>query len=373
MHYLALVLLILSLLLGSSFTSPLEAFDLSAVSAILLDYHSGQILYSHMAHVRRPPASTTKVMTAILALELGHLSDTVIVSRRAAMTTGSSIYLEEEEELTLEELIWGLLLNSGNDAAVAIAEHIGGSVESFVELMNRKAFSLGAMNTTFKNPHGLPKEGHLTTAYDLAIMTHYALKNVLFSHMVSTEVYHIPWPGHTWDRYLRNSNRLLATYPLADGVKTGWTKGAGRCLISSASKDHRRLISVVLNSPMMYEDSTTLLEYGFREYETLELVKTGEVFTGLKTPCGDYRVTLYTGRNFYYTFPISNTYTVSRSIYWREELLYPLVLSQPVAWLTLSIDGEVKGRIPLLLGEMKETPSLWRRIWEKFLEIVSLS
>lgn len=357
--------LLLFLLFGSLLPNSLMALDLSAVSAILLDYHSHQILYSHKAHIRRPPASTTKVMTAILALELGHLSDRVTASPRAATTEGSSIYLEEGEELTLEDLIWGLLLNSGNDAAVAIAEHIGGSVERFAELMNRKAYSLGALNSTFKNPHGLPDEGHLTTAYDLALITCYALGNPLFSHIVSAEIGRIPWPGQTWDRYLHNSNRLLAIYPLADGVKTGWTRAAGRCLISSATKGHRRLISVTLNSPTMYEDSIALLEYGFREFETLEIVKGGEMFTGLEIPFSQRQVILYTGNNLYYTFSVSNEYRMRRSIHWREDLLYPLVEGQPVAWLAVSIEGETIGRIPLLLGEMIEKPPLWRRIWKK--------
>lgn len=365
------ILLSLTLLSMSILPISINALEITAASAILMDLQSNQILYAHHAHTRRPPASTTKVMTAILALELGQLSERVTVSKEAAATGGSSIYLEEGEVLTLEEMLWGLLLNSGNDAAVAIAEHIGGSVERFAKMMNMKAFSLGAVNTTFKNPHGLPQEGHLSTAYDLALMTRYALEKDLFSQMVGTREYRIPWPGQEWERSLHNSNKLLSTYPHADGVKTGWTIAAGRCLISSASRGQRRLISVTLNSPEMYRDSITLLEHGFRDYTTVKMVEKGETFTGIEVPgFTTHGVALYAGSTLYHTFPREASYTIGRSIQWREGLSFPLVKGQPVAWLYLTKDGEFLIRTPLLLNE-EVNPPFWWRLWQRLRGVFS--
>lgn len=342
----------------------LLALDLTASSVVLMDYHSREVLYSKGAHVRRPPASTTKVMTAILALELGDLSQGVMASPQASSTGGSSIYLEEGEVLTLEELIWGLLLNSGNDAAVAIAEHIGGSVEGFAYMMNMKAFSLGAINTSFLNPHGLPQEGHLTTAFDLALITRYAMENPIFSHMVGTREHRIPLMDQEQDRYLHNSNGLLSHYPYADGVKTGWTSAAGRCLIASAKKGDRRLISVTLNSPEMYQDNIALLEYGFRNFQTIELVKKGEFITGIQIPnYPGLMVTLITGSHLFHSFLVGDHYSIKKSIVWRDDLQLPLVQGQPVAWLQIFKDEKPLGRIPLLLSTPIETPPFWKRIW----------
>lgn len=366
-----LSLFLVALLMWMFFPAPGWALDLSCASAVLFDGVSLQILYSENAHERRPPASTTKVVTALLALKRGHLSDEVEISAQAAATGGSSIYLEKGESLTLEELLWGLLLQSGNDAAVAIAEHIAGSVEAFAEEMNQLANTLGALNSSFKNPHGLPQEGHLSTAYDLARITLYALEHPLFCAMVETENHHISWPQEKGDRFLTNSNRLLSLYPLADGVKTGWTQAAGRCLISSATKGERRLIAVTLDSPNLYQDAITLLEYGFNHTSTQRLIARGEHLSGVMLP--DYpwqEVALVTGANLYHTFSQGRSYSMKQVIRWRKDLTLPLDKNQPVAWLEIFISGEVQGKVPLLVGEEVKKPPFWRVLWERIRQLI---
>ncbi|CEP66821.1 Peptidase S11, D-alanyl-D-alanine carboxypeptidase A [Moorella glycerini] len=246
---------------------------LTAPAVVLMEAGTGQVLYEHGAREERPPASTTKIMTAILALELGRLDTPVKVSKYAATTPGASIYLTTGEVVKLGDLVKGALLNSGNDATVAIAESLAGTEEDFAWLMNRKARQLGANHTHFKNPHGLPDPGHYTTAYDLALMTRYALGNPVFRRLVATQEDQIPAPDGV--RYLYNTNRLLGSYPGADGVKTGTTNAAGQCLVASATRGGRQLIAVVLGSSDRYADARALLDYGFNGFYT-ETARAGE-------------------------------------------------------------------------------------------------
>lgn len=243
-------------------------------AGLVMDVLTGKVLYEKNAHSPFEPASTTKIMTAILALEKGNLSDIVVTSEEPPRVDGSRIYLEEGEKLTLEQMLYGMMLNSGNDAAVAIAEHIGGDIESFVKMMNAKAREIGAYHTTFVNPSGLPDEGHLTTAYDLALISRYALLNLpKFRKIVSTKTLEIPWQAEEWDRQLINLNKLLWNYEGADGVKTGYTSTAGRTLVASATRDGWQLISVVLKSDAnIWSDSMALLDYGFENFEIKNLV-----------------------------------------------------------------------------------------------------
>ncbi|MBC7325053.1 MAG: D-alanyl-D-alanine carboxypeptidase, partial [Moorella sp. (in: Bacteria)] len=214
-----------------------------------------------------------KILTAILALELGRLDAPVKVSKYAATTPGASIYLTPGEVLPLGDLIKGALINSGNDASVAIAESLAGTEEDFAWLMNRKARQLGAYQTHFRNPHGLPDPGHYTTAYDLAVITRYALNNPTFRRIVATREDQMAGPDGL--RYLYNTNRLLGTYPGADGVKTGTTDAAGQCLVASATREGRQLIAVVLGSDDRYRDTRALLDYGFENFYT-ENARAGE-------------------------------------------------------------------------------------------------
>jgi serine-type D-Ala-D-Ala carboxypeptidase (penicillin-binding protein 5/6) len=248
--------------------------SVSADAAIIMDVTTGEVLFEKNARKLRAPASTTKILTAIVALEKGNLQDMVTVSRHAAYTKGSSVHLSPDEKLSLDDLLVGLMLRSGNDSAVAIAEHIAETEQKFAELSNARAKELGAKNTTFRNPHGLSTPGHLTTAYDLAILARYALINLpRFAEIVSTREDTIDWDGRSYDRQLRNTNKLLWMFEGADGVKTGTTKEAGQCLVSSATRDGQQLIAVVLHSGNRWNDSVRLLQYGFDNFTLLHFAE----------------------------------------------------------------------------------------------------
>jgi D-alanyl-D-alanine carboxypeptidase (penicillin-binding protein 5/6) len=248
-----------------------------ARGAVLMDAATKRVLYEKNPHVRVPMASTTKIMAAIVAMELGNLSDVVTVPRQAVGIEGSSIYLGKGEKLTLEELLYGLMLRSGNDAAVAIAQHIGGTVENFVELMNRKAFQIGARNTHFVNPHGLHDDMHYTTAYDLALISAYGMNNPVFRTIVSTKVRKIPWEGREYDRILTNKNAMLWEYEGANGIKTGYTKISRRCLASAALRGNMQLVCIVLDCQPWFEDSAALLNYGFEHFNPYTVLNKGQI------------------------------------------------------------------------------------------------
>lgn len=262
---------------------------INAQGAILLDAKTGQVIFGKNMHTRYAPASTTKIMTAILAIESGRLNDTVKISIHAASTPGSSMHLYAGQILTLRELVTGLLLRSGNDAAVAIAEYLAGSVDSFADIMNQKAEIIGAHNTHFVNPHGLSRPGHYSTAFDLAWIARYALKNPVFAEIVNTKETTIEWQdrrGHGQDRNLRNTNKLLWMLEEADGVKTGTTNAAGPCLVSSATKGNHKLVAVVLHDHNRWNDSMQLLRYGFDAYELFEYAEEGEVMSSIPVEDG---------------------------------------------------------------------------------------
>ena len=240
--------------------------ETSAKAACILDMQTGRVLFEHNMHARLPMASTTKVMTALLAIERGGAQETVVCSENAFGVSGTSIYLQQGETLTLEQMLLGLMLSSGNDAAVAIAEHIGGSVEAFAQMMNARAREIGAVNTHFVNPHGLPDENHYTTAYDLALITREAMANDTFRRLVSTRRASIPWAGRTYDRQLTNKNRLLSDYPGATGVKTGFTSKAGRCLAFGASRDGLELVGALLFCSDWFDEAARLMDSCYAAY-----------------------------------------------------------------------------------------------------------
>ena len=260
----AVFLVVLAFASGSARAEKIAGVHSSASS--LVEVESQRVLYSENGDKKLPMASTTKIMTALVAIEKGNLSDTVTITKEASGVEGSSIYLEVGETLTLEELLYGLMLHSGNDAAVAIAIHVGGSVSSFCEMMNQKARELGAHNTNFVNPHGLPASNHYTTANDLALIAAAAMRNEQFRNIVGTTSKTIPHDGRSWDRALNNKNKLLYSYNGANGIKTGYTKAAGRCLVGSACRDGMQLVSVVLNCSDIYNDTAAILDYGFANF-----------------------------------------------------------------------------------------------------------
>ena len=246
----------------------------SAESAIVIEASGGNVIFEKDADTRRPMASTTKIMTALVALEAGDTSREVTVPSGAVGIEGSSVYLETGDRLSLDDLVWALMLESANDAAAAIAINVAGSVDAFAELMNAKAKEIGLENTHFTNPHGLDNEEHYTTARDLAKLAAHALSNQKFREIVSTYRHNITVGDET--RYLLNHNQMLRLYDGAIGVKTGYTKRSGRCLVSAAERNGVTLVAVTLNAPDDWRDHTAMLDFGFTKYESRELIRPGE-------------------------------------------------------------------------------------------------
>ena len=248
-----------------------EVSAVSAQRAIVLDAATGRVLYERNMDEQALVASTTKIMTALIICEQTNVLDRMQIPKEAVGIEGSSMYLREGEVLTIQELLYGLMLSSGNDAAVALAIYCGGTVEGFVELMNDKAHMLGLQNTHFENPNGLDSPGHYSTARDLAMLAAYAMENPVFYKTVSAKTVTVG------ERYLRNHNKLLWQVEGADGVKTGYTKAAGRTLVSSATREGRRLICVTLNDPDDWRDHAALLTEGFSRYSVQAVVRKGDV------------------------------------------------------------------------------------------------
>lgn len=260
------------------FPYSVQAISTSATSSILMDMDSGRIIYENNSHEVRSVASISKIMTAILAIESKKLDKTVKVSDVVLEAYGSGIYIKPGEKLTLQDLVYGLMLRSGNDAALMIAEYVSGSVPKFVEKMNQKAQEIGMKQTTFHNPSGLDEEdevGNFSTAYDMAILTSYAMKNKTYQKIVGTKKYTLKTNKNTYVWY--NKNKLLTNYENTTGGKTGFTKKARRTLVSTASKDQLNFVVVTLNDGNDFQDHENLHEYGFTYYKKYRLLKKGTV------------------------------------------------------------------------------------------------
>ncbi len=271
---LSVVLLLSALPIAGGAENDVAPPSVAAQSAVLIEAESGEVVWSKNMHAVLPMASTTKTMTALVALELASPDTVITVDAAAVGVEGSSVYLCEGEQLTLEELLYALMLESANDAAVAIAIGLSGSVEAFADEMNRKVAEMGLLSTHFVNPHGLDDDAHFTSAYELALIAREALKNDLLREIVSTRRKTIPHASADSTRLLVNHNKLLRTYEDCIGVKTGFTKHSGRCLISAAERDGVRLIAVTLNDPDDWKDHTALLDYGFTQYRSVTLTET---------------------------------------------------------------------------------------------------
>lgn len=275
---LSIIFLAVSLLIVNFPQKSEASVSVSASSAVLMDQESGRVLFEKGAHEKKRIASITKIMTAILAIESGKLEDMVKVSLNATKTEGSSVYLKPNEKIKLEDLVYGLMLRSGNDTAVTIAEFVGGSLDGFVYLMNQKAQEIGMANTHFANPHGLDNfENHYSSAYDMALLTRYAMQNETYQLISGTKIHKAPNPDEKWDRVWRNKNRMLTKYKYSTGGKTGYTKRAKRTLVSTATKGDMNLIAVTLNAPNDWNDHISMFEYGFDHYDLVEIVQKGNI------------------------------------------------------------------------------------------------
>ena len=246
-------------------------------SEIVIERTTNRVLYAKNEHEKKYMASTTKILTAVVVILHCNMSDIVTVSKDTTNIEGSSIYLEEGEKLTVLDLLYGLMLRSGNDCAETLAKHCCGSIDKFAALMNETEKSIGANNSNFVNPHGLHDENHYTTAYDLALISSEAMKNDTFRKIVSTKYIKIPFTTKNTNRYLSNKNKMLSEFEGSNGIKTGYTKKAGRCLVSSCYRDDMELICVVLNCPPMFEQSKNLLSDCFSKYKIFKLVESDEI------------------------------------------------------------------------------------------------
>ncbi len=320
---------------------------LTAEAAVLLEARTGQVLFDKNAGQKRPPASTTKIMTALLALEGGDLRQVVTVSPEAASVGEASLDLRAGEKLTLEELVFGAMLESGNDACVAIAEHLAGTESNFVLLMNQKAKMIGAQNTSFKNTNGLPADGHYTTARDLALITQYALRNPVFQNIVSTKNRIIGSKDST--RYLNNTNRLLWSYDWTNGVKTGTTQEAGNCLVASATRNGRQLVSVVFHSDNRWGDSIKLLDYGFNCFDFKEVVKEGEILGSISVEEGtEQNIEAVAQSAVELTIPRGSAGLLEREIIIEKNLIAPVCKSQQVGQVNILLNGSFAGSVNLV-------------------------
>lgn len=327
-----------------------RANGISAQSFCVMDGCTGRVLYEGNSRERRGMASTTKIMTALVALENGNLDDVATVSYKASRTEGSSLYLKQGEKMTVEDLVYGLMLQSGNDAAVVLAEHIAGSVEEFAALMNEKAQEIGALDTAFQNPNGLDADGHYTTAYDLALITRRALKNETFANIVSTKSHKIKVIGGDGRTiYLTNHNKLLNSLEGCDGVKTGFTKKIGRCLVSSASRDGWQAICVTLNAPNDWKDHTALIEQAFSEYRPQKVLSQRQFVKTVQVEKGEEdTVRLLAKEDFYLPGKAGEVFDLELDYQVSEKLTAPVGFEQEAGSVQIKYKGELLGSVALI-------------------------
>ncbi len=304
--FLSFLLIICSMLsfglIKNSNTNNLYAENICK-SSVVIEKNSKRVLFEHNKDEKLANASTTKIMTALITLEnCKNIQENVKVDDRAIGIEGTSIYLRKGETLTVEELLYGLMLSSGNDASLALAYYIGkGNLQTFVDLMNKKAEDLSLKNTHFDNPHGLDSETHYTSAYDLAIITSEAMQNETFRTIVSTKIKKISGNSEVEHRFLRNKQKLLKTLEGCTGVKSGFTDNAGRCLVTSCLRDDMEVICVVLNCPNMFEESSRLIELAFKEYQQETILQPYNYISNITVNNGNIEnVKVYSMKGFKY-------------------------------------------------------------------------
>ena len=347
-------------LLAAALFLPISAQAISAQKAILWDAGADRALYEKDADSRSLIASTTKIMTALIVCEQCNVLDRMRIPREAVGIEGSSMYLREGEVLTVQELLYGLMLRSGNDAAVALAIYCGGTVEGFVQLMNDKAHRLGLSGTHFANPNGLDHPEHYSTARDLAMLAEYAMENPIFAQTVSTKQVRIG------DRLLTNHNKLLWRVEGADGVKTGFTKAAGRILVSTAMREGRRLVCVTINDGNDWVDHAALLEEGFSRYTLQKILSEGDAVGSVEVLGGrQNRVRLLADQDIFY--PLAEGEQVSILVSGPGFAYAPVVEGEKAGAAYLCIGDAVVMKIPMVyeetveLEETKKVP-FWKRL-----------
>lgn len=322
-------------------------------AAIIFDRISGSVLFGKNENEVRKMASTTKIMTAIIVIENSNLDDVVTVSSKAAGTGGSRLGLHTNDKITVKDLLYGLLLCSGNDSAVALAEHVGGDIAGFSDLMNKKCTELNLSSSHFVTPHGLDDDNHYTTAYELALIANYALKNNTFCNIVGSKTYTVTI--NNIPKSLSNTNELLGNLNGVYGVKTGFTNGANRCLVTSIKRGNMDLISVVLGADTKKDrtnDSVKIIEYAFNNFEYINIKeKINSEFENWKLcNCASLNVKKGVSNNLditlddipYEYFPVNknNENKFNIYIYCNYYFEAPLMANSIIGYLTVSIDNE---------------------------------
>ncbi len=343
--------------------------------AVLIDAATGKVLYEKNAHKQLYPASCTKILTGILALENLELDSPAVIDAEASFTEGSRVFLLEGEEITVEEVLYALFLESANDAAICLAKMISGTVEDFAVLMNAKAKEIGALNSNFVNPNGLTNEEHVTTAYDLAMIAKYAMQNPKFREFVSTYQYTIPATNLQEARYLYNTNRLLydtthtvtvngevreCKYEGITGIKTGYTNAAGNCLVAGAVRDGVELIAVTLHSNYpegaenaaprsQYADCISMLDWGFEHYKTVQVTSAGDLAGAFTVLNGDAeKISVKMNETVWATVPAqSGEALIKKEVDIPLEIEAPITEGQKIGTMTIYVGNEVLGTYDL--------------------------
>ena len=350
-------------MLAAAVLLPVKADAVSAKRAYVLDAVSGRVLFERNPNERSLIASTTKIMTALIVCEQCNVLDRMRIPKEAVGIEGSSMYLREGEVLTLQELLYGLMLSSGNDAAVALAIYCGGTVEGFAELMNDKARNLGLTGTHFENPNGLDSPGHYSTARDLAVLAAYAMENPIFAKTVSTKSLKVG------QRYLTNHNKLLWQVEGADGVKTGFTKAAGRILVSSARRQGRRILAVTIDDPCDWADHAALLENGFSRYSVQTVVAQGQPVDTVEVVGGENTcVQLLAAEDFSYALAPEERPQIAVG---GPGFVYaPAVEGAEAGFAYVLIEGNAVGKVSLVYGQTieqskTEEKNFWQKLFDK--------
>lgn len=318
-------------------------------SAVLLDARSGQILFAKAMDEKMHPASTTKILTALIAIESGKLEETVTIGPNPPRVEGTRVYLEEGEKIKLRELVLAALVHSANDAALAIAEYLAGSAQDFAVKMNETAREIGALNSHFVNPHGLTEENHYSTAYDLALIGCYAMENETFREYVQAKI--LDWEGKAWQTRLININKMLWRYDGADGIKTGYTSEAKSTIVASATRENRRLVAVVLasNGNALWEDAESLLDFGFGEYEMLELANPATVAATVEIS-EDKQLRLMPDREMFFSVPRNGDNRVEAQVVLKP-LPEAVAKGEILGRLSYLVNGVEAGTVDLVAGE----------------------
>lgn len=357
------------LLLASAF--PAFAFDVNAAAAILIDANSGHVIYELNAHESLAPASTTKILTALVTLEeVEDLSKTVTLPANFLNVGESGVYLEPGETQTIEDLLYALMLRSANDAGQALGIGVAGSEEAFVELMNSRTQELGLKDSHWANPHGLDAEDHYTSAHDLAMITKQAMTIPKFNELIVTESWTMPWESNDYDRTLYNHNQLLDLYEGADGVKTGYTSKSGSCLVGSATRDGLRLIGVVLNCDEHYEEMCKLLDYGFASYESVRVGKKGDVVGSLKVLNGNVkRLDAVLAEDASITLEKGSNADVTPVYEFSQALEAPLEAGEVIGTARYTDANGMSTEVPICVRDSAERYTfglVWQKVWQTF-------